>query len=83
MSVRAGRGAHLVTLRLVCSLVGRLMANGPLGMGCLFAQVSVPYQWGGPNIGGGMLQLLFYVGVIVGAVLTVLGVVRLRNNHES
>ena len=23
-----------------------------------------PREWGGPNIGGGALQLLFYIGVI-------------------
>ncbi len=44
----------------------------------LWARGAFPDQWGGPNIGGGMLQLLFYVGVAAGGVTIVTSIVRRR-----
>jgi hypothetical protein len=49
----------------------------------LGAREAFPAQWGGPNIGGGMLQLLFYLGAFVGAVLTVIGLVTGRPRRDS
>ena len=44
--------------------------------GNLWARNAYPGQWGGPNIGGGLLQLMFYVGAVAGVTLIVLGFVR-------
>ncbi len=44
----------------------------------IWARDAFPDQWGGPNIGGGMLQLLFYAGTLTGVVLTTVGAVRWR-----
>lgn len=49
----------------------------------LLAREVFPNQWGGPNIGGGLLQLLFYVGALVGLVLTVMALVKDRGNNAS
>ena len=49
----------------------------------LWAQEAFPDQWGGPNIGGGALLLLFYVGVGVGIVFTVTGIRELWRRRRS
>ncbi|WP_328475023.1 hypothetical protein OHA21_17080 [Actinoplanes sp. NBC_00393] len=58
---------------LVISLIGAA-AN-------LWAREAFPDQWGGPNIGGGMLQLLFYTGVLTGVTLIVIDLVRRRRGR--
>lgn len=35
----------------------------------------VPQQWGGPNIGGGLILLVSYAAVVIGAVLVVAALV--------
>ena len=44
----------------------------------LRARDAFPDQWGGANIGAGLLQLMFYVGTLTGVVLTVVGLVNWR-----
>ncbi|MFI6761828.1 hypothetical protein ACIBF5_22075 [Micromonospora sp. NPDC050417] len=39
----------------------------------LWAREEFPESWGGPNIGGGMLQLLFYALIVVGVILAIAG----------
>lgn len=34
-----------------------------------WASRAFPTKWGGPNIGGGLLQIVFYVGILVGGVV--------------
>jgi hypothetical protein len=41
----------------------------------LWARSAFPDHWGGPNIGGGFLQLLFYIGGIAGVALIIAGFV--------
>lgn len=43
-----------------------------------WAMRAFPDEWGGPNIGGGLIQLLAYAGMIVGAVFFVMAIVRRR-----
>ncbi len=40
-----------------------------------------PREWGGPNIGGGALQLLFYIGIV--ASLFLIGSALRRNRRGS
>jgi hypothetical protein len=47
----------------------------------LWAQAAFPARWGGPNIGAGMLQLLFYTGALGGAAYAVMGFVKARRNR--
>jgi hypothetical protein len=49
----------------------------------LWARDAFPARWGGPNIGGGMLQLLFYAGALTGAVLIVTSLVRRRRDRGA
>jgi hypothetical protein len=49
----------------------------------LWARDAFPTQWGGPNIGAGMLQMLFYAGAITGTVLIVLGLRERRRDRRS
>ena len=61
-----------------------LLAASLIGTGLnLWAREAFPNQWGGPNIGGGGLQLLFDICAIAGAVLTVMGLLKLRNKRNS
>ena len=63
------RKAGLILI-VVC-LVG-VVANG--------AAASVfPDRWGGPNIGAGMLQLLFLFGLLTGAALVVADILSRRH----
>lgn len=48
----------------------------------LWARDAFPDQWGGPNIGGGMLQLMFYGGALAGAALAVVGLARWRRDRR-
>ncbi|GAA4975759.1 hypothetical protein [Actinoplanes utahensis] len=47
----------------------------------LWAREAFPAQWGGPNIGGGMLQSMFYAGAVAGVALAVTGIVRARRDR--
>ncbi|MEU8327414.1 hypothetical protein [Micromonospora sp. NPDC048839] len=47
----------------------------------IWARNEFPERWGGPNIGGGLLQLLFYTLIVVGVVLAVAGGVAARRRH--
>jgi hypothetical protein len=47
----------------------------------LWAGEAFPTQWGGPNIGAGMLQLLFYIGAAGGAAYSVMGFVKARRDR--
>jgi hypothetical protein len=47
------------------------------------AKRAFPEKWGGPNIGGGLLQLLFYAGMILGAVLALAGLAERRRNRAD
>lgn len=49
----------------------------------LWAGDAFPEQWGGPNIGAGMLQLMFYAGALAGAVLVVMGLVKRQRGRSS
>jgi hypothetical protein len=49
----------------------------------LWGLETFPTQWGGPNIGAGMLQLLFYMGAFVGAVLMVRGIRKHRRERNG
>ena len=52
---------------------------GILGTAANYAAAKAfPNQWGGPNIGGGMLQLLFYAGIVAGAAVIVSGLIKAR-----
>jgi hypothetical protein len=47
---------------------------GILGTAANYAAAKAfPLQWGGPNIGAGMLQLLFYGGIVTGIVVIISG----------
>lgn len=47
---------------------------GVLGAAANYAAAKeFPLQWGGPNIGGGMLQLLFFTGIVAGITVIVWG----------
>jgi hypothetical protein len=37
-----------------------------------------PAHWGGPNIGAGMLQLLFYIGIAASLAVITSGVIKRR-----
>jgi hypothetical protein len=41
-----------------------------------------PERWGGPNIGGGFIQLIAYAGMAAGAVLFIVGTAK-RRQHRS
>jgi hypothetical protein len=61
-----------------------LLTVSVIGAGVnLWAREAFPTQWGGPNIGGGMLQLLFYLGALVGAVQTVRGIRKHRRKRNG
>jgi uncharacterized membrane protein HdeD (DUF308 family) len=47
----------------------------------LWARGAFPERWGGPNIGGGLLQMMFYVAALSGAVLTAKAAVERRRNR--
>jgi hypothetical protein len=53
---------------VVVGLIGAFVNN--------WAADAFPDTWGGPNIGGGILQLGFYALIVVGAVLALSGVVQ-------
>ena len=56
-----------------------MITVGILGTAANYAAAKAfPLQWGGPNIGGGMLQLLFYAGIVAGAAVIVSGLVKGR-----
>ncbi|TGZ16021.1 hypothetical protein DV517_09940 [Streptomyces sp. S816] len=58
-----------------------VLAASAVGAGVnLWARHAFPEQWGGPNIGGGLLQLLCYAGVVAGVVITLIGLVRRRDS---
>ncbi|GIF98975.1 hypothetical protein Cci01nite_40690 [Catellatospora citrea] len=42
-----------------------------------------PEQWGGPNIGGGFIQLLAYAGMLVGVIFFVLAVMKKRRDKPT
>lgn len=46
-----------------------------------FREGLVPREWRGPNIGGGALQLLFYIGIV--ASLFLIGSALRRNRRGS
>ncbi len=48
----------------------------------LWARDAFPDHWGGPNIGGGMLQLIFYGGVLTGVALAVVGLTKSRRDRR-
>lgn len=51
--------------------------------GNLWARNAFPDQWGGPNIGGGFLQLMFYAGAVTGVALIVIGIARRRRDRRA
>jgi hypothetical protein len=55
-------------LGLVLLLVGILGTAANYAAGVVF-----PLKWGGPNIGAGMLQMLFYGVLVAGVVIIVSG----------
>jgi len=61
-----------LSLLVVCGLVA--LVNG-------WAFRTYPEDWGGPNIGGGFIQLLAYAGLIVGAALLVTAIAGRRRNR--
>ena len=58
----------MVKLGLVFLTVGILGAAANYA-----AAKAFPLQWGGPNIGGGMLQLVFFAGIVAGIAVIVPG----------
>ncbi|MEV6376042.1 hypothetical protein [Micromonospora musae] len=58
----------------VAGLVGALIN--------LWARQAFPEAWGGPNIGGGILQLLFYALIVGGVILAVAGGFAARQRDE-
>jgi hypothetical protein len=60
-----------------------------LGVGALvagsnaWAARAYPDQWGGPNIGGGLIQLLAYAAMATGAGLLVAAAVHRRRNRPT
>ena len=48
----------------------------------LWARDAFPDQWGGPNIGGGFLQVLFYLLILGGVTLAVVGTILARRNKQ-
>lgn len=48
----------------------------------LWAMRAFPRQWGGPNIGGGMIQLLAYGVMLAGVVLVVVSVAGRRGRSR-
>ena len=58
-----------------------LLATSVVAAGVnLWARKAFPAQWGGPNIGGGLLMILFAIGAICGIVLIVKGVIDRKRN---
>jgi hypothetical protein len=50
----------------------------------LWARHAFPDRWGGPNIGGGMLQLLCYLLIAGGIVLAIAGgLTTWRGKHDG
>jgi hypothetical protein len=64
---------QLVKLGLVFLIAGILGAAANYA-----AAKAFPLQWGGPNIGGGMLQLLFFAGIVAGIAVIVSGLIQGR-----
>lgn len=58
--------------------VGALVA-----VGNAWAFRAYPEDWGGPNIGGGLIQLLAYATLVVGGGFLVAAVVTRRRNRPS
>lgn len=60
-----------------------LLLVGAAGAGVnLWARETFPSEWGGPNIGGGMLQMLFYGAILAGLIMTVIGSITARRNRS-
>jgi hypothetical protein len=70
VSVYAKLGLSLLA---VCALVA--IANA-------WAFRAYPDQWGGPNIGGGLIQLLAYAGILAGAGFLVAAWVNRRRSRS-
>jgi hypothetical protein len=59
---------QLVRIGLIAGFIGLVGA-----LVNLWARHAFPDRWGGPNIGGGVLQLLFYLLIAGGVVLAAVG----------
>jgi hypothetical protein len=58
--------------------VGLFVPCAVVAAGNAWAMRAFSEQWGGPNIGGGLIQLAAYAGMIVGAIFFVLAMARRR-----
>ncbi|WP_041832334.1 hypothetical protein [Actinoplanes sp. N902-109] len=67
-------------LRLGCAAIGAGLVGALVN---LWARHAFPDRWGGPNIGGGMLQLLCFLLIAAGAVLAVAGGVSARRGRHD
>lgn len=63
--------------------IGLLVASALVAAGNAWAMRAFSQQWGGPNIGGGVIQLAAYTGIVVGAVLVVMVIVRRRRERPT
>lgn len=60
-----------------------LIPSAVIALANAWAFRAFPQQWGGPNIGGGLLQLLAYVGVVAGLVLLAVAVATKRRSRPT
>lgn len=58
-------------------------AGALVAIGNAWASRAYPEDWGGPNIGGGLIQLLAYAALVVGGGLLVAAMVTRRRSRPS
>jgi uncharacterized membrane protein HdeD (DUF308 family) len=63
------------TIAIVAGVAGALVN--------LWAREEFPTRWGGPNIGGGFLQLLFYAAIVAGVTALIVVAVRGRLHKRN
>jgi hypothetical protein len=69
---------RLLVAGATCTVIGLLgtLIN-------FWAREQFPDHWGGPNIGGGLLQLLFYALIVAGLAIVVVAAVVGRSRSDG
>lgn len=60
-----------------------LVAGGLVALVNAWAFWAFPDQWGGPNIGGGFIQLLAYAAIVAGGTFLVAALLNRRRNRSG